>query len=55
MEKAKELLKETNPSVAAICEKVGYSDLKHFTVIQKATGLSPMNTGNYILNTGAGR
>lgn len=42
MEKAKELLKETNLSVAAICEKVGYSDLKHFTKsFKKATGIKP--------------
>jgi len=31
MEKAKELLKETTLSIAAICEAVGYSDLKYFT------------------------
>lgn len=31
MEAAKELLRETRLSVAEICERVGYSDLKHFT------------------------
>lgn len=31
MEKAKELLKDTNLSVAAICTEVGYNDNKHFT------------------------
>ena len=31
MNHAKELLKETNLSIAEICEKVGYNDLKHFT------------------------
>lgn len=42
MEKAKELLKETNESVAVICEKVGYSDIKHFTKnFKKETGLKP--------------
>lgn len=42
MEKAKELLKETNDTVAAICEDVGYSDLKSFTKNFRAyTGLRP--------------
>ncbi len=42
MEKAKELLKETNFTVASICEKVGYSDLKSFTkVFAKYTNLKP--------------
>jgi two-component system response regulator YesN len=42
MNHAKELLKETNISIAEICEKVGYSDLKHFTKsFKKATGLKP--------------
>lgn len=42
MNKAKEMLKETNLSVADICEKVGYSDLKHFTkCFKKYTGLKP--------------
>ncbi|HAX50535.1 MAG TPA: DNA-binding response regulator, partial [Lachnospiraceae bacterium] len=35
LNKAKELLKETNLSVAAICERVGYTDLKHFQKIFK--------------------
>lgn len=42
MNNAKELLKETNLSIASICEKVGYSDLKHFTKsFKKYTGLKP--------------
>lgn len=42
MNKAKELLKETNLSIADICESVGYSDLKHFTKsFKKYTGLKP--------------
>ena len=42
MDRAKELLKETNLSVASICEQVGYSDLKHFTKsFRSYTGLKP--------------
>ena len=42
MEKAKEYLKESNLSVAAICEEVGYSDIKHFTkLFTKYTNLKP--------------
>jgi len=42
MEKAKELLKDTNLSIAMVCEKVGYSDLKHFTKsFRTATGVKP--------------
>ncbi|HHW01235.1 MAG TPA: response regulator [Thermoanaerobacterales bacterium] len=42
MNRAKELLKETNLSIAGICEKIGYSDLKHFTKsFKKYTGLNP--------------
>ena len=42
MEEAKTLLRETNLPVADICEKVGYSDRKHFThTFHKATGLNP--------------
>lgn len=42
MNKAKELLKETNMSIAGICESVGYADLKHFTKsFKKYTGLKP--------------
>lgn len=42
MNKAKELFKETNLSVASICEQVGYSDIKHFTQgFKKFTGLKP--------------
>ena len=31
IDKAKQLLKETTLSVAAVCEEVGYTDLRHFT------------------------
>lgn len=42
MNKAKELLKESQESVANICQSVGYSDLKHFTqLFKKQTGLKP--------------
>ncbi len=42
MEKATELLKDTDLSIAAICEQVGYSDLKHFSKNFKSfTGLKP--------------
>lgn len=42
MNKAKELLRESNYSVADICERVGYMDLKHFTKsFKKYTGLNP--------------
>lgn len=42
MNKAKEFLKTTNLSVAVICERVGYSDIKHFTQsFKKSTGLKP--------------
>ncbi|WP_410512857.1 response regulator [Paenibacillus sp. BR2-3] len=42
MNNAKELLRETDFSIATICEKVGYSDLKHFTKsFKKNTGIKP--------------
>ena len=42
MNHAKELLKETNLSIATICEQVGYNDLKHFTkIFKKNTGIKP--------------
>lgn len=42
MNQAKILLKETNLSVATICERVGYSDVKHFTkMFTKHIGLKP--------------
>lgn len=42
IEKAKELLKETNRSVAVICSEVGYSDVKYFTkTFSKYTNLKP--------------
>ena len=40
--KAKELLKETNLKVSDVCSKVGYVDFKHFAkTFKKRTGLSP--------------
>lgn len=42
MNKAKDLLKETNLCIADICQTVGYNDLKHFTKsFKKFTGLKP--------------
>lgn len=42
MNSAKDLLRETNLSVAAICEQVGYNDLKNFTKsFKKNVGLKP--------------
>ena len=42
MEEAKTLLRETNLPVSEICERVGYSDRKHFThTFHRATGLNP--------------
>ena len=42
MEAAKDMLKDTNLSVAAICEQVGYSDSKYFTkTFTRETGLKP--------------
>jgi two-component system, response regulator YesN len=42
MNKAKEFLKETNLSIAVICEKVGYCDIKHFTKsFKKIAGIKP--------------
>ena len=39
---AKNLLRETSYSITAICEEVGYSDIKHFTkCFVKYTGLKP--------------
>lgn len=39
---AKELLRETNLSIASICEQTGYHDLKHFTkTFKKFTELKP--------------
>ena len=43
IEEAKTLLHETSIPIAEICEKVGYSDRKHFThTFHKATGLNPV-------------
>lgn len=42
MERAKELLQQTNLPVSEICVQVGYSDLKHFTQnFKKDTKLNP--------------
>lgn len=42
IEEAKRLLRESNDSVAEICRKVGYNDLKHFThTFEKTTGIKP--------------
>ena len=42
VEEAKRLLREGNDSVAEICRKVGYNDLKHFThTFEKVTGVKP--------------
>ena len=42
MDEAKRLLRETNLPVAEICERVGYSDRKHFThTFHKMAGLNP--------------
>ena len=42
IEQARELLRETNDSVARICQKVGYNDLKHFThIFEKTVGVKP--------------
>lgn len=42
IEQAKILLRETNLSVAEICKRVGYNDLKHFvTTFEKAAGVKP--------------
>jgi two-component system response regulator YesN len=42
MNKTKELLRETNLSIAVICEQVGYKDLKNFTKsFKKNIGLKP--------------
>lgn len=42
IDKAKELLRETNIPVAEVCEAVGYNDRKHFTqTFHKMTGVNP--------------
>ena len=42
MNKAKDLLRETNLNIAVICEQVGYNDLKHFTKsFKKNIGIKP--------------
>ncbi|HCR41668.1 MAG TPA: DNA-binding response regulator, partial [Lachnospiraceae bacterium] len=42
MKKAKDLLKETNLTIAGICEQVGYSDLKYFTKnFKRIAGIKP--------------
>jgi two-component system response regulator YesN len=42
IDRAKELLRDTNTPVAEVCELVGYSDIKHFTgTFKKMTNLNP--------------
>ena len=42
IDRAKELLQQTDLSVADVCAQVGYGDLKHFTqTFKKVSGLSP--------------
>ena len=42
MEQAKILLRETGYSVAEICKKVGYNDIKHFGhTFEKVAGVKP--------------
>ena len=42
MEQAKILLRDTNEPVSAICQRVGYHDVKHFTrTFEKDTGVKP--------------
>lgn len=42
IDRAKELLRETDLPVAEVCESVGYSDRKHFTqTFHKMTGVNP--------------
>ena len=42
MDQAKNLLRESNESISAICKLVGYNDIKHFNqTFEKATGLKP--------------
>ncbi len=50
IEKAKELLKETDKSVSSIAFEVGYSDLKHFSkLFKKLTGLKPSEYRKFYL------
>ncbi len=42
IDKAKQLLKETNINISEICTKVGYTDLRHFTqAFKKYAGIKP--------------
>lgn len=42
IERAKDLLRETDSPIARICEEVGYSDLKYFSAtFRKLTGIKP--------------
>ena len=42
IEEARELLRESNASVAEICRRVGYNDIKHFTrIFEKSVGVKP--------------
>ena len=43
IERAKELLRNSTLSVAAVAERAGYSEAKHFIVIfRQATGVTPL-------------
>ncbi len=43
IDRAKELLRETDLPIAEVCETVGYSDRKHFTqTFHKITGVNPV-------------
>ena len=42
IDQAREMLRETTMSVAEICGRVGYNDLKHFThIFEKSVGVKP--------------
>lgn len=45
IERAKELLQDTDLTIPEICNQVGYSDIKHFTTIFKKT--TDLNPGQY--------
>lgn len=42
VDRAKELLQDTDLPISEVCREVGYSDMKHFVqLFRKATGLNP--------------
>ncbi len=42
IQKAKDLLRQTNLSISDICKEVGYNDVKHFgSIFQKSCGVKP--------------